>query len=306
MKTMTMKSAAAAIVLHLAATTAFAGPAVFPTPEAATDAFVSALEAQDKDALLVVFGAEASDLLGSGDANRDAEAREEFLSGYRQFHVLDVLAEDTRELVIGRTLWPFPVLLVKGDEGWAFDPDEAREEILSRRIGLNELDVIDALRRAAEVQATFRRTDHDEDGVLEFASSVLSTQGARDGLYWPHEEGKPDSPVGAEIAMAAADGFNLDGTDHEPNPFLGYYFRILTRQGPDAPGGAYDYFVNGNMVAGHALLAYPADPGDSGVMTFLVGENGVVYETDLGAETLSLAAKIDSYNPDSSWRKVED
>jgi hypothetical protein len=305
MKTFAMKSATAAMFLGWSACSASAAPAVYESPEAAADAFVAALEAQDRDALLVVFGPEAADLVGSGDAERDAEARKEFLAGYRLFHELDDLSESTRELVIGRTLWPFPVLIVKGDAGWSFDPDEARDEILSRRIGLNELDVIDILNRATTVQAKFRSFDYDEDGVMEYAASILSSPGQRDGLYWPHEDGKPDSPVGADIAMAAADGVSLDGVDQEPNPYMGYYFRILTKQGPDAPGGAYDYMINGNMIAGYAVLAYPADPGNSGVMSFMVGENGVIYQANLGDATLETAGAIDTFNPDASWSKVE-
>lgn len=305
MKTFMMKFGAAAMILGVCAPAAHAAPADYPTPEAATEAFVAALEAQDKDAMLVVFGPEAADLMASGDAERDAVARKDFLDGYRQFHKLDDLSDGTKELVIGRALWPFPVLLVKTAAGWSFDPDEAREEILSRRIGLNELDVIDIMNRAAAVQANFRSFDYDEDGVMEYAASILSSPGKRDGLYWPHEDGKPDSPVGAEIAMAAADGISIDGLDQEPNPYLGYYFRILTKQGPAAPGGAYDYMVNGNMVAGYGLLAYPADPGDTGVMSFMVGENGVVYQANLGEATLETAAGIDSFNPGEGWSKVE-
>jgi hypothetical protein len=139
---------------------------------------------------------------------------------------------------------------------------------------------------------------------MEFASSILSTPGKRDGLYWPPEEGTPDSPIGAFMAQAAADGVNIDGVDQAPVPFLGYYFRILTRQGAAAPGGAYDYMVAGNMVSGHALLAYPAEPGDSGVMSFMVGENGQVYEANLGENTLDVAAAIDSFNPADGWSVV--
>lgn len=140
---------------------------------------------------------------------------------------------------------------------------------------------------------------------MEYAASVLTSPGKRDGLYRPHEDGKPDSPVGADIAMAAADGVSIGGIDQEPDPYLGYYFRILTKQGPDAPGGAYDYMINGNLVAGYALSAYPADHGDTGVMSFIGGENGVVYQSDLGDDTLKIAAGIDSVNPGKGWTKIE-
>lgn len=306
MKTFAMKAVASFVLLGIGATTALAAPAVYPTPEAAIEAFVSALEAHDKDALLVVFGPEAADLMNSGDADRDAEAAKDFLIGYHRYHVLDALSDDSRELVIGRNLWPFPVLLVKNEAGWSFDPDEARDEILSRRVGLNELDVIDILHKAALVQSRFRSEDQDGDGVMEFASSILSSPGQRDGLYWEHEDGKPDSPLGPEIALAAADGISVDGVEQEPEPYLGYYFRILTKQGEAAPGGAYDYMINGNMVAGYGVLAYPADPGNTGVMSFMVGENGVVYEANLGDATLETAAAIDSFNPGEGWSPVEE
>jgi len=166
--------------------------------------------------------------------------------------------------------------------------------------------VIDLLHKVADVQAAFRSVDYDRDGVMEYASSILSTPGQRDGLYWPHEDGTPDSPLGDKIAEAAADGIAVDGVDREPIPYLGYYFRILTKQGPDAPGGAYDYTINGNMVAGFAMLAYPADPGNTGVMSFIVGGNGVIYQSDLGADTLSIAAGITTFNPGKGWTPVEE
>jgi hypothetical protein len=294
----------ASVALVLGASQAFAEPAAYPTPEAATEAFVAALQAQDRAALLTVFGPEAEDLISSGDADDDAEARERFLAEYGTFHQLVPAGDNRTALQVGRTLWAFPVAMVSSDKGWSFDVAGARDEILARRIGMNELDVIELMHRAVEVQAEFRKTDHDGDGVMEFAASILSSPGQRDGLYWPPEEGTPDSPVGAFMAQAAADGVNIDGVDQAPLPYLGYFFRILTRQGDSAPGGAYDYMVAGNMVAGHGLLAYPAEPGDTGIMSFMVGENGQVYEADLGADTLAVAGAIDSFNPSEGWTPV--
>jgi hypothetical protein len=157
------------------------------------------------------------------------------------------------------------------------------------------------MQKAVAVQSAFRQVDYDGDGVMEFASSILSTPGQRDGLYWPPEEGTPESPIGAFMAQAAADGVSIDGVDQAPVPFLGYVFRILTRQGDAAPGGAYDYIIGGNMVAGHALLAYPAEPGQSGVMSFMMAENGQIYEANLGEGTLEVAGAIDSFNPAEGW-----
>jgi hypothetical protein len=297
----TMKLLSSTAALFLGASLAWAEPAVYPTPEAATEAFVAALQAQDRAALLTIFGPESDDLIGTGDPEADAEARDEFLAEYGTFHQIVPAGDNRAELEIGRSLWAFPVAMTKSDAGWSFDAAGARDEILARRIGMNELDVIELMQRAVAVQAAFRQTDYDGDGVMEFASSILSTPGQRDGLYWPPEEGTPDSPIGAFMAQAAADGISIDGVDQAPVPYLGYFFRILTRQGEAAPGGAYDYMVGGNMVAGHALLAYPAEPGDSGIMSFMMGENGQIYEANLGEATLDTGGAIDSFNPSEGW-----
>ena len=291
-------------VTLICAAPAYAEPAVYPTPEAAVGAFVDALNAQDHGALLTVFGAESDDLISSGDPKQDADARDEFLAAYQSFAEIVDDGEGRKELQVGRTRWAFPVSLVAVGGGWHFDPDAAREEILDRRIGQNELDVIEILHRAVEIQANYRKIDYDGDGVLEFADAILSEPGKRDGLYWPDEAGTPKSPVGAFIAQATADGVSIDGVDQSPVPYSGYYFRILTRQGPSAPGGELDYIVNGNMLAGHALLAFPAIPGQTGVMSFMVGESGIVYEADLGASTLDVAGAIDSFDPGEGWHPV--
>jgi hypothetical protein len=300
-----MKLLSSTVAFLLGSSIAFAEPATYPSPDAATEAFVAALAAKDRAALLTVFGPEADDLIGTDDPAADAEARESFLAEYDTFHQIVPAGENRVELQIGRTLWPFPVAMTKSDAGWSFDVAGSREEILARRIGMNELDVIELMERAVEVQAAFRQVDYDGDGVMEFASSILSNPGQRDGLYWPPEEGTPDSPIGAFMAQAAADGVSIDGVDQEPQPYLGYFFRILTRQGEAAPGGAYDYMVGGNMVAGHALLAYPAEPGQSGVMSFMMGESGLIYEANLGEATLDVAGAIDSFNPGEGWTKLE-
>ncbi|MCX7287824.1 MAG: DUF2950 domain-containing protein [Rhodobacterales bacterium] len=291
----------ASIAVLLGTSVAFAEPAAYPTPEAATEAFVAALQARDRAALLAIFGPESEDLISSGDPEQDAEARDRFLADYGTFHQLVPAGDDRTQLQIGRSLWVFPVAMVNSDAGWSFDAAGARDEILARRIGMNELDVIDLMRKALVVQAAYRQTDYDGDGVMEFASSILSSSGKRDGLYWPPEEGAPESPIGAFMAQAAAEGVSIDGVDQAPVPFLGYFFKILNRQGAAAPGGAYDYMVGDNMVAGHALLAYPAEPGDSGIMSFMVGENGQIYEANLGEATLEVAGAIDSFDPAEGW-----
>lgn len=304
---MTIRHTRAALAaLLLSALPAAAEPARFESPEAAVAAVIAALEAVDRGALLTVFGPEFEDVVFTGDPEKDREAWGGFLEAYRTQHRLDQPDADRAVLYVGREQWPFPAEIVAGDGGWSFDSEGAREEVRYRRIGLNELDVIDVMRAGVEVQARYRQTDHDGDGVMEFAASILSTPGTRDGLYWPDEPGTPESPIGAFIARASADGYNFDGTDQEPDPYLGYYFRILQKQGPAAPGGAMDYLVNGNMVAGHALLAYPAAYGDSGIMSFMVGENGTVYEADLGEDTLAVGAAIDTFDPGEGWAPVEE
>jgi hypothetical protein len=293
------------LALALLGGPAAADPAVFESPEAAVEAVVSALEARDREALIAVFGPENEDVVLTGDPEDDRATWGEFLRDYRALSRINREGDDLATLVIGRDLWPFPAPLVRDAAGWHFDADAAREEVLLRRIGQNELDVIDLMRGYVEAQAAYRALDPDGDGLPTFAASVLSNEGARDGLYWPEEPDGPESPVGDFMARAAAEGYSVEGgPDEEPEPYLGYYYRILTRQGPNAPGGAMDYMVNGHMVAGHALIAFPAAYGDTGVMSFMVGERGVVYEADLGEDTLEEAAAIDSFDPGDGWSPV--
>lgn len=277
----------------------------FATPDAAVAAVVAALEARDRDALLEVFGTDAEDVVFTDEPVRDREIWGAFLAAYAEMHRVARQEDGNAVLYIGRDQWPFPVPLVETDGGWQFDAAAARDEILHRRIGRNELEVIDLLAGYVGVQSDYRRVDYDGDGVMEFAASILSTPGARDGLYWPPEPGAPESPVGDLFARAAAEGYSLDDVDTDPEPFSGYYFRILTAQGENAPGGAFDYVVNGNMVGGHALLAVPAAYGESGIMSFMVAENGVVLEADLGEDTLAIAGDIAAYDPSAGWRPVE-
>jgi hypothetical protein len=300
-----LKTCSAVLTLLWTTGWASADPATYDSPEAAVAAVVSAVQAEDRDALLAVFGAENEDVAFTGDPEEDREVWSGFIKGYNRQHRIALDEDDRAVLHIGREDWPFPAAIVNVGGKWSFDAAGAREEVALRRVGLNELDVIDLLRKGVEVQATYRLTDHDGDRVMEFASSVLSTPGKRDGLYWPDEPGTERSPVGDFIARASADGYNFDGTDEEPDPYLGYYFRILQEQGPAASGGAIDYIVNGNMIAGHAFLAYPAAYGETGIMSFMVGENGVVYESDLGEDTLAIGNGLVSFDPGEGWKPVE-
>ena len=295
------------VALFLPTAAAVAAPATFDSPDAAVDALIGALNEADRDRLVAIFGPEHESVILSGEAPRDREDWTAFLDAYNEMHRL-VETENGAERVleIGSEQWPFPIpLKAAADGAWSFDAAAGAEEILDRRIGENELAVIDLMREYVRVQAAYRQIDYDGDGVMEFATAILSDPGERNGLYWPSEPGVPDSPIGDYVARAAASGYSVDGTAQEPEPYLGYYYKLLSRQGEGAPGGAIDYAVGGQMVAGHALLAFPSAYGETGIMSFMVGENGIVYEADLGEETLEKAAEIDSYDPAGPWFSVE-
>lgn len=294
-----------AAMVALLANVVHAEPTRYPTPEDAVAALIAALEARDEAAVLAIFGPENADIVSTGDAEEDRQIWGDFLHDAQRVRRIEREGDDRAILYAGRDFWPFPAPLVLSDGSWSFDAEAAREEVLMRRIGRNELEVIDILRRAPEIQRLYRATDHDGDGVMEFAAYILSSPGARDGLYWPETPGTAPSPFDDVIARASFTGYNLDGEDRDPEPYEGYYFRILQGQGEAAPGGAYSYMVAGNMVAGHALVAYPAVYGDTGVMSFLVGEAGIVYEADLGEDTLARAAEIDLFDPTEEWTPLK-
>ena len=292
---------AAAFLLVLAAAPAGADPADYASPQEALDAMVAALEAHDRSAVLTVFGPEAEDLLSTGDPAEDQRRREALLAAYGEGYRFAPRAEGGVEILLGADGWPFPIPLVRDGAVWQFDIAAGREEVADREIGLNELDVIDLMQAYVDLQAEYRLVDHDGDGVMEFAAAIISSEGARDGLYWDGE----DSPIGIGMARASADGFNDGVADHAPDPYRGYYFRILDAQGPAAPGGALTYQVNGHMLAGHALIGFPAVYGETGVNTFLVAENGIVFQADLGPDTVELADAIDSFEPGPDWQPVD-
>lgn len=296
----------AALMAACLAGAALAEPARFESPEAAVAAFVAAVTAHDRSVLKIV-GPENEDVISTGDPAQDRENGEEFLRAYAEMNRIGMTGDASATLFIGRDQWPFPAPIVKGADGsWAWDAASAREEVRLRRIGRNELDVIETLRLYVAAQAEYRAMDPDGDGLATFAAHVISAPGQRDGLYWPEEPGAPESPVGDLIARAAAEGLVVEGREAEPEPYLGYYFRILTRQGAAAPGGAMDWTINGRLVGGHAMLAVPADPGESGIMSFIVTETGAIWEADLGPDTLEAAAAIDAFDPVEPWSLLED
>jgi hypothetical protein len=296
MDRITILSLSAALVTS----TAFAAPAVYDTPQSALDAFAAALEAGDRDAVLTVFGPEAEDVISTGDEAEDRQNREKILALYREGYRFQP-DEAGVTLVLGADSWPFPIPMARTDAGWQFDLERGREELLDREIGRNELDVIDLLEAYVDLQAAFRLVDHDGDGVMEFASTIISASGERDGLFWPDAPGF----VGQVLARAELSGWSDGETDFAPEPFHGYYFTILHAQGESAPGGAFSYFVGDNLIAGHAMLAIPAAYGETGIHAFVVGENGVVYEAEFGEDTLVKALEITSYDPNTDWSVVE-
>ena len=278
-----------------------AEPAVYPSPFDAVAAMIEALEARDKTAVLTVFGPESEDFIYTGNPAEDTMHGLTLLELWRQGFSLVPLDGGGFELTMGEDGWPFPIPLERVDNGWAFDVAAGRIEVEARDIGLNELEVIALMEAYVDVQAEFRLTEQDGDGVMEFARRIIATPEHRDGLYWP----APGSPLGELFAAAAADGFNDGDEDRPPIPYLGYIYRILTEQGPDAPGGAFDYLVNDNMVGGHALLAVPDVYGETGVYSFMVAENGIVYQADLGEDTTEIAEGIMAYNPGPDWSVVD-
>lgn len=297
------RTISALLIAGLPFASAMAEPSKYATPEAALTAVIQGLEAADKAAILKVFGPEAEDILLTGEKARDREVWGNFLEAYKELHRVAVDPSGKQAtLYVGKGQWPFPIRLDKQDDGtWTFNAEAARDEIRLRRIGKNEIDVTDLMLAYVDIQADFRTTDYDDDGVMEFASRIISTPGKHDGLYWEAGEGEAASLIGSFMAAATAAGYKFDGAEYDPEPYLGYYYKILTKQGPNAPGGKLNYIINGNMVAGHALLAYPADYDDTGVISFMIGESGVLYQADLGPDTANIAKMIDSFDPDDRW-----
>ncbi|MDZ4186388.1 MAG: DUF2950 domain-containing protein [Desulfuromonadales bacterium] len=275
----------------------------FPSPEAAVQALVAASRGDDLKTILAILGPDSEDLISSGDSVADNLNRDKFVAAYEQKQSLEARTTDTMILHIGADDWTMPIPIVKQGNSWGFDIAEGKQEILNRRIGRNELYVIDVIDAYVAAQHEYASKDCRGDGKVEFAQRFISSPGSRDGLYWEASEGEEQSPLGPLIARAAQEGY---ATEDNLSPFHGYYFRILTEQGKHAAGGAYQYVDKGKMILGFALVAYPAEYGNSGVMTFMVNQEGMIFEKDLGENTRSLAEAIVVYNPDESWKKVED
>ena len=271
--------------------------AVFQTPEAAVEVLLEAVRNDDDNTLLELFGKENEDLVIQTDKAESRAVRAEFVQHAEEMYALREVSANEMTLVIGREAWPLPVPLVKGETGWSFDATTGREEILDRRVGRHEFGAIGVCLTYIDAQLEYASADRDGDGVLEYAQRLGSSPGRRDGLYWDTAPGEALSPFGPLVAEA---GRYLEG--REPgDPYRGYYYRILTAQGENPPVGAYDYVINGHMIAGFGLIAYPADYGSSGIMTFMCSHHGKVYQKDLGEDTPSVAAELSLYDPDETW-----
>lgn len=276
----------------------------FPTPQGAVDALIAAAKASDpKAAAGPILGADADKILSSGDKVADDNARKRFVSKYDEMHRLGYDSDGRVILYVGAENWPLPIALVKKDNGWVFDTAAGEKELVYRRIGTNELDTIDVLDNLVEAQSEYAAQARERTGVAQYAQKILSDQGQRNGLYWPAAAGAAESPIGPLIAAAVSEGYRR-GQGDQPVPFHGYIYRVLTAQGKDASGGARSYIRNGRMTRGFAFLAYPATYRSSGVMTFVVGRDGVVLQKDLGPDTASVAQQMTLYDPDKSWQEA--
>jgi hypothetical protein len=271
----------------------------FASPDEAVTALVAAARANnDRDVVRILGDRE---LVFSGDPVADGQRRQAFLLAYDARHQLNKQGDSKAELVIGPNDWPFPIPLVEKNGSWWFDTASGREEVLYRRIGRNELAAIQVALAYVDAQNDYASMNPTGGKVDSYAQRFFSTPGKKDGLYWPSAANEPRSPLGETVVLATAEGYRFG---EGQIPYHGYYYRILKSQGPNAPGGAVNYVVNGNMIGGFALVAYPAEYGNSGVMTFLVNNAGVVFQKDLGPKTSRIASRMTAFNPDHTWRKV--
>ncbi len=276
----------------------------FDSPDAAVKALVASAKAGDRAGVDAIFGSGVKELL-SGDEKQDAIEFAAFAKSLGQYAFLVKKADDRYILNIGAQNWPMPIPLVRTNGSWFFDTAAGKEEVLSRRIGKDEITAIGVCRAYVVAQREYAVGDRDGSGVFKYARKLRSTPGEKDGLYWRTAPDEEESPFGPLVAEARAEGYSHTTADGEPQPFHGYLFKVLTAQGPAAPGGAYDYVINGNMVAGFALVAYPAHWGESGIMTFIVNQSGKVYECNYGAESAEIASAMSSFDPDAGWTPVD-
>jgi hypothetical protein len=290
---------------YQSASAAEANQKTFKSPGEAVKTLSDAVKGNDEKGLMTIFGPAGKELISSGDEVADQTGRDRFVKAYEEMNKL--VNENDKKIIlhVGSEDWPFPIPLVKKDEYWFFDTMAGKEEILNRRIGRNELNAIQVCLAYVDAQREYIMEDRDENKLLEYAQRFISKTGEKNGLYWEAKEGEPQSPLGPLIAKAAVEGYTGKRPVGRRSPYHGYYYRILKSQGKNARGGEYDYLVNGKMIGGFALVGYPAEYGNLGIMTFIVNQDGVVYEKDLGKDTEKIAAAMKKFDPDKTWKKVE-
>lgn len=290
-------------VAHAKAAAVKKSQQTFASPQEALHSLVKSARSNDAKALASILGPGSKEIISSGDPVADKSGRESFVKMYDEKAVIEGAETGTAVLIIGNEDYPFPIPLVKKGAVWRFDTLAGKEELLNRRIGKNELDVIEMLRNYVDAQREYFATDWDGDNSKEFAQKIKSAPGKKDGLYWEAKEGESLSPLGPLAAKAASEGYSKG--KGKMTALHGYYFKILKAQGHDAEGGAFDYIVNNKMILGYAMVAWPARYGASGIMTFIVNQSGAVYQKNLGKQTAKTAAAMKLFNPDSSWKKAE-
>lgn len=275
----------------------------FSACEEASSALFAAVQKDDRTALLDILGPASAEIISSGDEAEDQNNRQQFVEKYQEMHRLVREADGTTTLYIGAENWPTPIPLVHKQNRWYFDTVASRNEILVRRIGKNELDTVAVCRELVDAQNEYHSEPRDGDGVKQYAPRFHSDDGKHNGLYWKITDGESVSPVGPLLTLASGEDYAKETS--RPQPFHGYYYRILKSQGKRAPGGAKNYVVHGKMTGGFAFVAYPAEYRSSGVMTFIVSQDGIVYQKDLGQGTVVLARRMTQYAPDATWRKAD-
>jgi len=277
----------------------------FKSPEAAFSALLEATKNNDTTELLSIYGPSGKDIISSGNAAADKEAREHFVRSAGDAVKFSKLDDETMLVLLGKNESIFPVPLVKSPQGWVFFTEDGKEEIINRGIGRNEMNAIQVALAYVDAQYEYASKDRDGDGVLQYARKFVSHAGKKDGLYWEAAPGEEVSPLGPLFARATEEGYTFKKKGEKPAPYHGYYFKILKGQGSNAPGGELDYIIKGRMAAGFGLVAYPAEYGLSGIMTLIVNQEGTVYEKDLGPKTDKIAKAMKKYDPDKTWKKEE-
>ncbi len=277
----------------------------YASPEEAVTALVSAIRADDEKEMLSIMGPGGKELVSSGDKTADRTGRQKFLKAYEVMNRIEKVSAVKMVLHVGKDNWAMPIPIVERGKRWVFDAEAGKEEILDRRIGRNELNVIDVLHAVVAAQYAYADEDRSAGECGQFAQRIISTPGKRDGLFWQAKEGEETSPLGPFIAEAAQEGYPSETEGITLSPFHGYYFKIVKGQGKYAQGGAYSYVVKGKMILGFGIVAYPAQYGNSGVMTFMANQSGVIYQKNLGKDTAGIARAMKVFDPDKTWEKME-